>query len=373
MADNIKTVHTGIKANKETRLSGNILLFYSFDIGDDIDISEIRKKRMVDARFAAVSPYFKNYHMPLVVNLEDCYSRKKRKENREDCIASKVHHFGVVSFCYKIPFNATFEEIRTLVIENEKKYDAQSDQDCQVVFEIIHQAIAQPVCYNLKNMYCAVQVNPLSDGTQPDAFKSMYGNSIVSLLRFEKQHLSEYQTEEVLASTTGYYGQDFVIIDNEASFIYDNDYYESLDFFEFANIQKLELQYFDRLLDKKLNYFYSQSSYKIPWKAYIPFFKDYRLGEIYSLAKLRVDIAVITERLGNSIKMAGEPFYENLYSMLVGRLSLRTWKDSIDKKMDIIKDVYTVHQDNLTTGRGEILTIVIIVLIALEGLLLVIR
>ena len=97
------------------------------------------------------------------------------------------------------------------------------------------------------------------------------------------------------------------------------------------------------------------------------------MGAVYSLAKLRVDIAVITERLGNSIKMAGEPFYENLYSMLVVRLSLRTWKDSIDKKMDIIKDVYTVHQDHLTTGRGEILTIVIILLIALEIVFVFIR
>ena len=362
-----------IVMNAETGLSGNILFFYAFDVGDDISIADIKKKRMIDARFAPVSPYFKNYHMPLIVNLEDCYSRKKRKENRDDCIASKVHHFGVISLCYKIPFNTTFEGIKKILIENEKKYDIQSDQDCQIIFEAIHQSITQSVCYNLKNMYCAIQVNPLGKGTDPDTFKSMHGNNIVSLLRFETQNLSEYQAEEVLSSTTGYYGQDFVIIDNEASFIYDDDYYEALDFYEFANIQKLELQYFDRLLDKKLNYFYSQEAYKVPLNAYIPFFRGNALESVYGLAKLRVDISVITERLENSIKMAGEPFYEHLYSMLVGRLSLKAWKDSINRKMDIIKDVYAVHQDNLTTGRAEVLTVVIILLIAFESILIFFR
>jgi uncharacterized Rmd1/YagE family protein len=354
-------------------MQGNILLFYAFDVGDDIAIASIKKDRMIDARFAAASPYFKNYHTPLIVNLNDCYNRKKRKENRDDCIASKVHHFGVISFCYKISFKATFEEIRQILIDNEKKYEKISEQDCQVVFESIHRAVSQPICYNLKNTYCVVQVNPLGKGVDPDAFKSQYGSNIVSLLRFEAQSLSEHQTEDVLASTTGYYGQDFVIIDNEASFIYDDDYYEAIEFFEFANIQKLELQYFDRLLDEKLNYFYGQSTQKIPLSSYIPFFRGHALASVYSLAKLRVDISVITERLENSIKMAGDPFYEHLYSMLIERLSLKTWKESINQKMTIIKDLYTVHQDNLTTGRAEALTIVVILLIAFESIVLFIR
>lgn len=354
-------------------MQGNILLFYAFDVGDDIAIANIKKNRMVDSRFAAASPYFKNYHTPIIVNLNDCYSRNKQKETREDCITSKVHHFGVISFCYKVAFKASFEEIRQILIDNEKKYEKISEQDCQVVFESIHRAITQPVCYNLKNNYSVIQVNPLGKGVDPAAFKSKYGSNIVSLLRFEAQSLSEHQTEDVLTSTTGYYGQDFVIIDNEASFIYDDDYYEAIEFFEFANIQKLELQYFDRLLDEKLNYFYGQATHQIPFSSYIPFFRGHALASVYSLAKLRVDIAVITERLENSIKMAGDPFYDHLYSMLIERLSLKTWKESINQKMVIIKDLYNVHQDNLTTGRAEILTIVIILLIAFESILLFVR
>ena len=67
------------------------------------------------------------------------------------------------------------------------------------------------------------------------------------LLRFETESLSEYQKNEILESAIGYYRGDLIIIDTEAAFIYDDEYEEVLDLFEFANMQQLELQYFDRV------------------------------------------------------------------------------------------------------------------------------
>lgn len=86
------------------------------------------------------------------------------------------------------------------------------------------------------------------------------------------------------------------------------------------------------------------------------------------LANLRVDISVVTERLENSIKLAGDAYYANLYAMLVEKLYIKEWRDSINRKLSIIHDVYTVHQDRLDTLHDEILTLVIIILIALEAL-----
>ena len=211
-----------------------------------------------------------------------------------------------------------------------------------------------------------MQVDPPAEKTPPKDFMARHGEKIARLLRSETKALSEYQKKDILESTTGYYGEDFVSIDGKAAFVYDEEYFEAIEFFELANVQKLELQYYDRILYEKLNMFYQQGTYKTPLKAYIPIFGRWLDAPISQLAKLRVDISVITERLESSIDMAGEAYYINLYAMLMERLSLQDWKDSINKKLNIIQDIYTIYQKHLDAVHGEILTFVIIVLIAVE-------
>ena len=57
---------------------------------------------------------------------------------------------------------------------------------------------------------------------------------------------------------------DLLVIDIKAAFIYDPDYEEVLEFFEFGNIQDLELRYFDRLLDQQLTMLYEGKRRKVP-------------------------------------------------------------------------------------------------------------
>lgn len=356
-----------------TELAGNILLFYAYDIGDDIDLAEVKNKRLLATHVAPLSPFFKNYHIPQSFHLADVYPKEGHVALRGDCISSKMHNFGVLSFCYKIQFQDSFEALKLRLINVEQMYDKKSEDDARAVFRVINAAVKKPHFYNLKNSYFAIQVNPLADKSSPEEFKERYGSKIASLLRLETENLSDYQKDEILESTTGYYGQDLIIIDSHGSFVYDDEYFEPLEFFESATIQQLELQYFDQLLDKKLNFFYTQQSYRIPWRAYIPLIGGKIELPVYSLARLRADISVVTERLENSIKLAGDAYYEKMYSMLVNKLSIPAWKDSITRKLNIIQDLYTVNQGNLDTVRNEMLTVVIIVLIAVEIMLVFLR
>ena len=107
----------------------------------------------------------------------------------------------------------------------------------------------------------------------------------------------------------------------------------------------------------------------MPFSAYIPLISQRIELPVSRLAKLRVDISVITERLENSIKLAGDEYYSKLYSMLVEKMSIQEWRDSINRKLAIISDLYHVYQDRLDTIHGELLTVVIIILVALEAFL----
>lgn len=352
------------------KVSGNILLFYSFDVGDELDLHMVKNRGLVAAYKIPQSAYFKDYHVPLAFRLTEFKDGKALE--RQDAVLNKLHHFGALSLCYKIPFNASFEALKQKVIEVKKDYDEKSEVDAREVFKSIGPALKKPHFYNLKNDYFAIHVDPLEERISAEEFKEFYGSKIASLLKLETEVLSEYQQDEILSSTTGYYGQDLIIIDSEASFIYDDEFYEPMEFFESANIELLELQYFDRILDKRLNYFYQQEHHKMPLRAYIPLLGKRRELPASRLARLRVDISVVTERLKNSIKMTGDAYYSTLYSMLVDKLSLQYWRTSISKKLDIIGDLYSVHQSHLDSINEELLTVVIIVLIALEIILAVV-
>ena len=349
------------------KFSGNIFLFYSYDIGDEIDLEDIRSKKVLNELLVPLSPYFKNYNIPLSFEMPE----NVRKDDF-NCIISKVYRFGVLSFCYKLHFEEDLEELKLKLINIYNKYKKQSDLRAKVIFDKILKSVEKPAFYHLKNSYYVVQVEPPEPTIQPELFKKKYGDKIASILRLERTRLSGFQSKNILATTTGYSGNDFLIIDDEASFVYDDEVKELLEFFELASIQQLELQYFDRLLNARLESHYLRP-YKIPFTAYIPFVAGRINLPAQQLARLRVDISVITERLESSINMAGDAYYSHVYSMLVDQLSIRQWKKSIDSKLDIIRDLYTAYQHQLDTVHAELLEVIIIILIALELIMPLVR
>jgi uncharacterized Rmd1/YagE family protein len=93
--------------------------------------------------------------------------------------------------------------------------------------------------------------------------------------------------------------------------------------------------------------------------------KEDRLVE--ELARLRVDISVIVDRLEVSIKMSGDPYHEEIYTMLVDKLLIPQWLESVNKKLSIVQDLYVIYRDRLTSIRSELMTVVIIILVGIEA------
>ena len=49
--------------------TGHIYIFQSFDVGDDINLEEIKEQHLLHRRPLVLAKYFKNYHTPLQVEL----------------------------------------------------------------------------------------------------------------------------------------------------------------------------------------------------------------------------------------------------------------------------------------------------------------
>ncbi|HJM68962.1 MAG TPA: hypothetical protein QGF02_03390 [Candidatus Babeliales bacterium] len=341
--------------------SGNIYIFHAFDIGDDIDLKKVEKSPKIQKQPLNLPKYFKNYNQPLQVELP-------HPHDTSSCMSVKLNNFGVLSLTYKIPFQETFENLRGTINDIFDKYQEQSVSDANTLFKKLKKYIGKPKFFLQHTSYLVIQLNTKDNHKITTAqLKEKYGSTIASLLRFETEHLSEFQKNEILESDIGYYRGDLLLIDSEASFIYDDEYEEVLPLFEFANIQQLELHYFDQLLDKQLNIIYERKVKPLPWKFYLPFIGTSLSGDpVRALGALKVDISVITEQLENSIKLAGEPYFSEIYSTLVEKLDLPGWQEGIDKKLEIVKDIRTVYQNKIDHIREDLLTVSIIILILVE-------
>lgn len=338
--------------------SGHIRIFHALDIGDDVDLEHIKQKHLLKKRTTSLARYFKNYHRPLSVELPHPHATSH-------CEVVRIHPFGAISLQYKIPFNCTLEKLREEIEQIENEYQEQAIADASHVYKHIAPAIKQPFFFHINKSYLVIQVDTIAEisGKQ---MQEQYGGTIAALLRSEVETLSEYKKNEILEGAFGYYRGDLVVIDTESAFLYDDEYEEILDIFEFVNVQHLELQYFDRVLDKQLTREYNRSRAPQSWWQSVVSWRRVAINPVNPLGMLRVDISVITERMENSIKIAGEPYYSELYEQLSDALDLQNWKDSIAKKLEIITDLSNVYENNAQTKRDNTINILITVLIFLE-------
>jgi len=339
--------------------TGNIFIFQAFDVGDEIELDAIKKEQPIQALPLSLPKYFKEYHLPLSVELPHPHETSAY-------MSSTLHHFGVISLGYKIPFDSSLEQVRANLNDITNKYMEQSVSDAATIYKKIESSIEQPKFFHLRRSYVVIQVDPTPEKVSIEDFTKQYRNIIASMVRFETEHLSDPLVNYIMEDAVGYFRGDLIVIDTEASFVYDEAYEEILPFFEFANIQELELHYFDQLLNDQLNIIYERKTRTLPWTAYLPFIGERFNNPVEELDKLKVEISVITERLTSSIKLAGEPYFSEIYELLVEKLDLDSWKESVEDKLDIIRDIRVVYQEKINNIREDILTVSIILLIFIE-------
>lgn len=354
-----KTNNTDMNKNDEEQIfSGFINLFYAFDIGDDIDLEKIKNKKNIYTFNKDFPSYLRGYHKPLTIELNVAQGSIKPHY-------ANIHHFGVVSIVYHIPFKGTLLFLREKLTDIHAQFQEQSIEDIHGLYKKIRSHIVQPKFFHKKNHYIMIQIDPEDTLKDSKIIREQYGPLIASTLRFESKSISEQQVKDILKSSTGYYSEDLVVIDTEAAFVYDKEPEELFDFFELSMIQQLELQYFDKAIDNKLDKIYHNALDKPSWINCLPF-----IGTMYDaigeLSKMKVDISVITERLGNTIKTGGEAYYSEIYKLLVKNLEINEWRSSVEKKLSLIRDVKTIYQNKVNAIREDMFSLLITILIFVE-------
>ncbi len=88
---------------------------------------------------------------------------------------------------------------------------------------------------------------------------------------------------------------------------------------------------------------------------------------------MEIEATSLFERVNNSLKLIGDHYLARVFEVASTRFHLRGWQQSIRRKLETVGSVYDLLVQQAGGQRTEALEIIVIVLIALEIVLAVLR
>jgi len=162
------------------------------------------------------------------------------------------------------------------------------------------------------------------------------------------------------------------MLDWAAGFVADPDCADTLQVIEFANVQLLEFRHIDDRLDDRL-----EAAYRLihadRGKGRRPTLWRTHSATVRSVRELEIEATSLFERADNNLKLIGDQYLSRVFDLARTRFHLGEWQQSIRRKLEVVGDVYDLLVQQAGGTRMEVLEIIVVVLIAVEILLALIR
>jgi hypothetical protein len=195
---------------------------------------------------------------------------------------------------------------------------------------------------------------------------------LVPLLSGEQRPLSDSARRDLLRHRYSYYTDDLVVLTWDRAFIYEpRGDADVIDVLEVANAQLLEMRYYDELLDAELPRMYdlveaARRRWSLPGARR---FADLA-RRLYAMV---AEVTELTEKVDNALQVTEDVYLARIYAAALELYRVPTVSAAVDRKLSIIRDTYTALYDEASSSRSGLLEIIIVVLIAVEIILAVIR
>mgnify|MGYP000075140481 CR=1 FL=1 len=349
---------------------GQIFIYRIFDVGDEVDLktaSLVLERNASPHRFR-VKRRLSNViikEAPLNVSLGSCQFQLAETSFDAEIVA-KIWKFGAVSlnFQLKIPLGLPFSKL----IEVSKELDDDgfieelAQQKLKELTAQISSVITNYQIWDSSEDYITYFINSFTDhGVSPKAI--LASDDAASLILAEdKENLSEQIRSSIRESYVQFGPKDLVLIDwNSAIVIEPSGEMDLPDVLEFALCQLLELEYYDGLLDLRLNNLYNSIEKK---KGGV--FDDSYSRFSQEACQKYLEISEIVENVENSIKMVGDFYLAKTFRIASEKFRFKDWQTSVDNKLNNLAEVSKLLDSKVNEKRGQIMEMTVIFLIALE-------
>lgn len=190
-------------------------------------------------------------------------------------------------------------------------------------------------------------------------------NDVVRILLGESPDFTPAPSfhQQIVSHQYRYGCDDLCIVDWDAALIVDPKPNEDLiDLLALALTQLLEFQRFDTQLEQELTTLYDWTSAPVinwPWTSGAR-------RRVDMVNRLLIDIGEFVDRSANAFKVSEDVYYARVYRGAIERFQVPAWRSSVLARQRAVSEIARTLYDRTQLGVAHALEIIIIVLIAFE-------
>ncbi|MDD1667879.1 MAG: hypothetical protein LUO96_05365, partial [Methanomicrobiales archaeon] len=306
-----------------------------YDIGREIDLTWLERELARDyftARMSFLRVKQKSIMIedpPLTIRMNPI---RVEREGRsfEFAVVARVYDIGAISFCFVHEDGeggfSGLGEMASLFPEQEGLSDFYV-QYLKTLGEIIRPHIRNfAIDPDFFEDYTVYVTDTRDDSHDP-----------VALLLGERREISPQVREEILRNSLSYTTDDLAVLAWDSALLCNPETSTDLiDLIEFANVQVLELRYYDRELTRQMEKMYDD----IEQAEHLSQF--FRMRKYHAIMAKQMEtyagISEITEKVNNLIKVTEDVYYARVYATALKVLRIGQWSESVSRKMDVIRE-----------------------------------
>jgi hypothetical protein len=364
----------------EPRVTGTAIAYRLFDVGYEIHLDRAAScvasnapERVRPVRGEAQAIQIRNPPLALALGADRLRAGEMQVEVSVD---ARIFDFGTVSLRIHVaappdlPWPA-FSEFGNR-IQTAPELPELFRRRLDALLERIAPAVERMAIAPVTEEYMVFRVNRLRlSGPERPLAEVLDDRRIVPLLLNEQRPLSASARVELLPHRFSYYADDLAILTwNNALIVEPSEEDHDIEYvLEYANAQLLELRVFDAMLDDQLPRMVDRITAARRGRLLMPRFRVL----LADLQTLMADTTELVERVENALKVTNDVTLARVYESALEIFRGRVWRRNIDRKLEILRDTYTMLNAESQAARSEVLELVIVALIVIEIALALLR
>ncbi len=210
------------------------------------------------------------------------------------------------------------------------------------------------------NIYESYTIYSFSNYNDPEKFINDNIQNILKLLKNQFDNVPKDYIKELLDNRIKYSDKDLILLEWDNGLILDKneDFKEEIDIIELACVRLLNLRIFDRILKEQIEELLSKDISSLNYFKLRDMSKD--------IFDKRLKYLSYFDSMENTIIFYGDRYYVELYNRICDIFSINEWTNRIEKKLNMIEDIYEMINNNMTEFYELVLEFTIVLLIVLE-------
>lgn len=195
---------------------------------------------------------------------------------------------------------------------------------------------------------------------------------LAPLLSGRTRPLSESARHDLLRHRFSYYPDDLAVVTWDRAFLYEPQQETDVaDVLEIANAQLLELRSYDEMLDGELPRMRELVAAARGRTQLLAARSYARLAR--RLQGIVSEVTELTERVDNALQVTEDVYLARVYAAAMDLFRVPEVTAAVNRKLSIIRETYTTLHSEAAGERAELLEIAILILIAVEIVLSLLR